>query len=38
VLDIARDLLKEIETDPSSFGDTTELVRKLKQTKVVLEM
>ena len=38
VLDIARDLLEEIKTDPSTFGDSTELERKLKQTKAVLEM
>ena len=38
VLDIARDLLEEINTDPSTFGDSTDLERKLKQTKAVLEM
>ena len=38
VLDIARDLLEEINTDPSTFGDSTELERKLKQAKAVLEM
>lgn len=38
VLDIARDLLDEIQINPSVFGDSTELERKLKQTKAVLEM
>ena len=38
VLDIARDLLEDINTDPSTFGESTELERKLKQTKEVLEM
>ncbi|XP_065883537.1 inositol hexakisphosphate and diphosphoinositol-pentakisphosphate kinase 2-like isoform X2 [Dysidea avara] len=38
VLDIANGLLEEVETNPAAFGDTTELVRKLKQTKSVLEM
>ena len=38
VLDIARDLLEEIQVNPSKFGDHTEFERKLKQTKAVLEM
>ena len=38
VLDIARDLLEEIQVNPFVFGDSTELERKLKQTKAVLEM
>ena len=38
VLDIANELLEEMETNPAVFGETTDLARKLKQTKSVLEM
>ena len=36
VLRVAGDVLEEVQTDPSLFSDTVEVIRKLKQTKEVL--
>ena len=33
---MAGDVLEEVQTDASIFGDATEIIRKLKQTKEVL--